>query len=58
MIGVPYARANVDANGYNVTCPQCGDRFYGTGRTEDEVTKSVGVDYAIHYEKTHEELEA
>ncbi len=53
-IGVPYAKAEVDNHGYHVTCPTCGYKFYGKGRTEDKVTKSAGLEYAIHYEKTHE----
>ena len=54
-IGVPYGRADVDATGYNVTCPECGYKFYGQrAGTEDKVTKSAGLEYAIHYEKTHE----
>ncbi len=52
-IGVPYGQAGLDGSGYNVTCPECGYKFYGTGHTEDKVTKSAGLEYAIHYEKTH-----
>ena len=52
--GVPYGRADVDATGYYVTCPKCGYKFYGQGSTEDKVTKSAGLEYTIHYEKTHE----
>lgn len=55
MIGVPYGKAAVDDNGYHVICPACGYKFYGQGRSEDQVTKSAGLEYAIHFEKTHEE---
>ena len=52
-IGVPYAKASVDSHGYHVTCPNCGYKFYGKGRTEDKVTKGAGLEYAIHSEKAH-----
>ena len=54
MIGVPYGRADVDATGYNVTCPECGYKFYGQGSTGTKVRHSATLEYAIHYEKTHE----
>jgi hypothetical protein len=60
-IGVPYARADVDVHGYNVECPECGNRFYGPGgvKLQDvdlQVTKeakSAQLEYAIHYERDH-----
>ena len=38
---------------YYVTCPECGKRIYGAGRTEDEVTKGAGIKYARHYAWHH-----
>lgn len=53
-IGVPYAEAHVRDDGrYYVTCPTCGEPFYGTGRGEDAVTKSASERYAAHYMADH-----
>ena len=54
-IGIPYGAHSMDTTGYYVECPECGYRFYGKGRSEDSITKSAGLEYAIHYEKTHDE---
>lgn len=48
LIGIPYARADVDDKGYFVTCPECGETFYGTPKGS---TKK----YGVHYVKTHED---
>jgi hypothetical protein len=54
-IGFPYARASVDdANRYWVHCPECDASFRGVGSTEDKITNSAALEYAIHYEHTHE----
>ncbi len=56
-IGVPYAKAIFSADGrYGVRCPECGYEFYArkSARTEDQATKEPGLEYAIHYERTHE----
>ena len=54
-IGVPYGRSSVDDAGrYWVHCPECDATFKGVGATEDKVTKSAGLEYAIHYERTHQ----
>ena len=36
-----------------INCPKCAASFKGVGATEDKVTKSAGLEYAIHYETTH-----
>ena len=38
---------------YFVTCPECDKKLYGSGRTEDEITKGAGVRYARHYAWAH-----
>lgn len=53
-IGIPYASAAVDDLGYHVICPVCGVRCYGTGRTEDSMTKGANRAYADHYVTNHE----
>ncbi len=37
---------------YWVNCPKCAASF--KSGTEDKVTKSAGLEYAIHYERTHQ----
>ena len=57
-VGIPYARATVTQTGrYWVQCPLCPAAFSGRqhGRTEDQMTKEANLEYAIHYEKTHDE---
>lgn len=41
------------ADAYFVTCPECDQRIYGAGGTEDEVTKSTASKYARHYAWQH-----
>jgi hypothetical protein len=38
---------------YFVICPVCGKKLYGSGRTEDEITKGAGKRYARHYAWAH-----
>jgi hypothetical protein len=56
-IGIPYARADVDARGAFVTCPVCGEHFYGCDEsqrtTEDALTKGANAYYAQHFAATH-----
>lgn len=54
-IGIPYARADVDASGYFVICPLCQARFYGPRGNEDGTTKNAVRAYGLHYEATHGE---
>ena len=56
-IGIPYGRTRYDeATGhYWVHCAACGASFRGVGRTENQVTKSAALEYAIHYEKNHDD---
>lgn len=53
MVGIPYAPAGVDKDGYHVTCPACPQRFYAVGGSEDEATKDPGVLYAAHWVMVH-----
>ena len=54
-IGIPYGRSSVDDAGrYWVHCPGCDATFRGVGTTEDKITKSAALEYAIHYERTHQ----
>lgn len=41
------------ADAYYLTCPECGKRIVGAGRTEDQVTKGAGDKYARHYAWMH-----
>jgi phage terminase large subunit GpA-like protein len=56
-IGIPYAFAGVDARGAFVTCPECGQNFYGCDESqrtvEDAMTKGASAYYAQHYDATH-----
>lgn len=57
-IGIPYARAEVDANGYHVVCPACGlvcrpSPF--ARRDEDAASKGAAAVYAAHYAAEHED---
>ncbi len=38
---------------YFVTCPECDKKLYGSGRTEDDITKGANVRYARHYAWAH-----
>lgn len=53
--GLPYARGGVDAVGYFVTCPVCGEKCRAEGGTghdtvEDDVTKGAMRVYQLHFE--------
>ena len=53
-VGIPYSRSSLDEAGrYWVHCPKCDATFRGVGATEDKITKSATLEYAIHYERTH-----
>lgn len=56
-IGIPYAPADVDGEGYFVTCPTCGAVCRGVDEAqdtaEDAVTKGANTMYAQHYAERH-----
>ncbi len=37
-----------------INCPKCAASFKGVGATEDKITKSAALEYAIHYEGSHQ----
>lgn len=53
---LPYARSEVDADGYSVVCPVCGERCRppAGAADEDAVTKGANATYAAHYAEAHE----
>jgi hypothetical protein len=60
MIGLPYAEAGVDADGYYLTCPACKAQcrppaadVFRPGVVEDHQTKAAAAVYAAHYERQH-----
>ena len=55
MIGIPYAMADVDEDGYFVVCPACSMvcRPSTRYRSEDAQTKGAGRVYARHWRSEH-----
>jgi hypothetical protein len=53
-VGLPYAPAGFDDEGYYVRCPVCDLRCRPTDLSdEDGVTKSAGLAYAKHFDAEH-----
>jgi|SRR5262252_1088581 hypothetical protein len=66
-LGLPYAEAGVDVNGYYLTCPRCKRKIRGRdipatvtvlgpadeATVEDTETKAAGAAYATHFEAEH-----
>jgi hypothetical protein len=57
QVGIPYARALVDEQGYGVRCPFCGQVFRGLDESqesaEDALSKGANQRYAEHYQAQH-----
>lgn len=52
---LPYARAEVDDDGYCVVCPVCNQRCRPPAGAvdEDAATKGANAAYAAHYARAH-----
>lgn len=59
-VGLPYASAVVDSDGYALICPACGARCaaegtIGEATAEDDATKGASRAYFLHFEQAERE---